>query len=126
MAIERFEDIESWKLGRVISTHIDEMVKKTGLGSDFPLRYQMSRSAGSIMDNIAEGFDAGSNPEFVRFLWYAKRSDTELESQLYRALDRQYCSRIKFDELYALIRQTKAKIAALIRYLKDNKDPNKA
>jgi four helix bundle protein len=62
----------------------------------------------------------------VRFLWYAKRSGTELQSQLYRALDRQYCSRIKFDELYALIRQTKAKIAALIRYLKDNKDPNKA
>lgn len=118
MAIERFEDIESWKLGRVISGHVDEMTRNSGLKNDFPLRDQMSRSAGSIMDNIAEGFDAGGNKEFVRFLWYAKRSATELRSQLYRALDRQYCSPDKFDEIYALARQAKSKVAALIRYLK--------
>ncbi len=118
MAIERFEDIESWQMGRTISAHVDELTRTSALKNDYPLRDQMSRSAGSIMDNIAEGFDAGSNPEFARFLWYAKRSATELQSQLYRALDRQYCSVEKFDEIYNLARQTKSKIAALLRYLK--------
>lgn len=74
------------------------------------------------MDNIAEGFDAGGNREFVRFLWYSKRSCTEFQSQLYRALDRRYCTEEKFDEIYELARLTRAKIAALIRYLKQN-DP---
>lgn len=76
------------------------------------------------MDNIAEGFDAGGNREFVRFLWYSKRSCTELQSQLYRALDRRYCTEDKFDEIYELARLTRAKIAALIRYLKQNAPPS--
>jgi four helix bundle protein len=117
MAIERFEDIEGWKLGRLLSQRVGNMVGESRLKSDFPLRDQMSRSAGSIMDNIAEGFDAGGNREFMRFLWYSKRSSSELQSQLYRALDRGYCTQDVFSELYGLCRQAKSTIAAFIRYL---------
>ncbi len=124
MAIERFEDIECWKLGRVLAQRVDGLVKEGGLKADYPLRDQMSRSAGSIMDNVAEGFDAGSNREFVRFLWYSKRSSSELQSQLYRALDRGYCSTTTFNELYELCRQAKLKIAAFIRYLRNVETPN--
>lgn len=73
------------------------------------------------MDNVAEGFDAGSSAEFVRFLWYSKRSCTELQSQLYRALDRGYCSQTEFEELYDLARLAKSKIGGFIAYLKTHK-----
>jgi four helix bundle protein len=117
MKIERFEDIESWQMGRLIAQQVDVWVRDTGLGRDFPLRDQMSRSAGSIMDNIAEGFDAGSNAEFVRFLRYSKRSCTELQSQMYRALDREYINRDTFLQWYEQARVAKAKIGAFIQYL---------
>ncbi|MBL7177664.1 MAG: four helix bundle protein [Desulfobacteraceae bacterium] len=42
------------------------------------------------MHNIAERFDSEKKPEFIRFLWYVKRSCTEVQSELYVALDQQY------------------------------------
>ena len=70
------------------------------------------------MDNIAEGFDGGSHPEFARFLGYAQRSCTEVQSQLYRALDRGHVSEDAFVPLFTLARQVRSKIGAFIKYLK--------
>ncbi len=52
------------------------------------------------MHNIAEGFDSETNPEFVRFLRYAKRSCTEVQSELYVALDQQYITNAEFQDVY--------------------------
>jgi len=76
------------------------------------------------MDNIAEGFDAGSNPEFIRFLGYAQRSCSEVQSQLYHALDRSHIVQEEFDKLYEQARLTRAKIGAFIRYLKNHPRPH--
>ncbi len=59
-------------------------------GRDFALVDQLNRSLGSIMDNVAEGFDGGSNKEFAKFLTYAQRSCSESISQIYRAEDRKH------------------------------------
>ena len=69
------------------------------------------------MHNIAEGFDAGSNAEFIRFLRYAKRSCTEVQSQLYVALDERYISQEDFNNTYELAGRTRAKIKGFIKYL---------
>jgi len=69
------------------------------------------------MHNIAEGFDAGSNAEFIRFLNYAKRSCTEVQSELYVALDNRYLTQPQFNVLYDQVRLTRAKIGAFIQYL---------
>jgi four helix bundle protein len=69
------------------------------------------------MHNIAEGFDVGSNAEFVRFLQYAKRSCTEVQSELYVALDRRYINTAEFERLYESSRLIRAKIGAFIQYL---------
>jgi four helix bundle protein len=53
------------------------------------------------MHNIAEGFDAGSNPEFIKFLRYSQRSCSEVQSQLYVALDQAYISPEEFDAIYS-------------------------
>jgi four helix bundle protein len=72
------------------------------------------------MHNIAEGFDAGSNAEFVRFLRYSQRSCTEVKSQLYVALDQRYVSTDEFERLYALAEKTHAKVGGFVRYLVDH------
>ena len=74
------------------------------------------------MDNIAEGFDAGSNREFIRFLQYAKRSGSELQSQLYRCLDQNYLGVETFESLFQSAEESKSKIGAFIQYLAKNLD----
>ena len=120
MPISRFEDIESWKLARELAMRVYQVSSDGAFSKDFSLRDQINRASGSIMDNIAEGFDGGSNAEFARFLSYAQRSCTEVQSQLYRALDRHYLDQPQFDELYAMTTQTRSKIGAFIKYLKSS------
>lgn len=117
MKIERFEDIEAWKLARELTTRVYDVTDKGAFARDFGLRDQIRQAAGSVMHNIAEGFDAGSNAEFVRFLQYAKRSCTEVQSQLYVALDRKYVTESEFKTLYEQARLVRAKIGAFIKYL---------
>jgi four helix bundle protein len=83
MRIERFEDIEAWQLARELNRKVYELTRKTKFARDFGLRGQIQNATGSSMHNIAEGFDSETNPEFVRFLRYAKRSCTEVQSELY-------------------------------------------
>ncbi len=90
MKIVRFEDIEAWQLARELTRKVYGLTKKVGFSYDFGLRRQIQDAAGSSMHNIAEGFDSETNNEFVRFLRYAKRSCTEVQSELYMAMDQQY------------------------------------
>jgi len=69
------------------------------------------------MANIAEGFDSGSDAEFIRFLRIAKRSATEFQSHLYSALGSLQISKSSFDALYEHARRTKSLIGGFIRYL---------
>ncbi len=109
-------------MGRQLSRQVYEVVRDSALERHFSLKDQMLRSAGSIMDNIAEGFDAGSNREFVKFLQDSKRSCTELQSQLYRCLDQEYVTEEKFRQLFEQAENTKNKIGAFLQYLTRNLD----
>ena len=120
MPIERFEDIEAWQLARELSRRIYRASLAGSFAKDSGLRDQINRASGSVMDNIAEGFDGGSNAEFARFLGYAQRSCTEVQSQLYRALDRNHIDQPQFDELFEATGRVRSKIGAFIKYLKRN------
>ena len=85
--IEKFEDIQSWKISREITKDIYRITKNDRFSRDFGLRDQICRSAVSIMSNIAEGFERDGNKEFINFLSIAKASSGEVRSQLYVALD---------------------------------------
>jgi four helix bundle protein len=96
MKIERFEDIEAWQLSRELTLKVYALTNKATFSRDFGLKGQIQDAAGSSMHNIAEGFDAETNAEFIRFLRYAKRSCTEVQSQLYVALDQKYITNSEF------------------------------
>jgi len=79
----------------------------------------MGRASVSIMANISEGFDSNSDDEFVRFLRYALRSATEVQSHLYVAVDQKYISEGNFDDLYKQATEVKKMISGFIRYLRN-------
>jgi len=117
MRIERFEDIEAWQLARELTLKVYGLTKKAKFARDFGLKRQIQDAAGSSMHNIAEGFDSETNPEFVRFLRYSKRSCTEVQSELYVALDQQYITNGEFQEVYDHAGRTRATIRGFIKYL---------
>ena len=117
MKIERFEDIEAWQLARELTKRVYELTRKPSFTKDFGLKKQVQDAAGSSMHNIAEGFDSETNPEFVRFLRYAKRSCTEVQSELYVALDQQYITKTEFQNVYDHAGRTRAAIRGFIKYL---------
>jgi four helix bundle protein len=59
------------------------------------------------MANIAEGFNAGSDAEFARFLRISRRSATETQSHLYSALDQGHITQDDFDRLYGIAEDVK-------------------
>ena len=117
MKIQRFEEIKGWQLARQLTKEIYRISDLGDFGRDFGLRDQIRRAAVSVMSNIAEGFDAGSGTEFIRFLRYAQRSASEVQSQLYVARDLEYISEPEFDRIYELARETRSTVGGFIRYL---------
>jgi four helix bundle protein len=73
------------------------------------------------MDSIAEGFDDGSSREFIRFLGYSQRSCGEVQSQLYRALDREYIDEAQFRTVYELASDCRKQIKGFRKYLRKYK-----
>ena len=88
---------------------------------DQGLSRQTQGAAVSIMANIAEGFDRQSKREFIKFLYYASGSASEVQSHLYVALDQNYISEVDFHETYDQAKRTKGLINGFISYLKGKK-----
>lgn len=118
MKIERFEDIESWKEGRKLTNGIYDLTVESPFSRDYGLVDQVRRASVSIMANIAEGFDAGSNKAFVNFLSFAYRSASEVQSLLYVALDRDYIGKSHFDANHEQAALTKRLIGGFMKYLR--------
>ncbi len=118
MKIEKFEEIKAWQLAQKLTQKVYQLTRLPKFSSDYGLKNQIRDAAGSSMHNIAEGFDSESNAEFIRFLRYAKRSGTEVQSQLYVALDEKYILPEEFQETYDLAKETRATIRGFIIYLK--------
>ncbi len=115
--INKFEEIISWKEARELNKSIGNLIETKRFNTNFRLINQVEGSAGSIMDNIAEGFERGGNREFIQFLFIAKASCGELRSQLYRALDRNYINQLEFDSLSIHAMKISSLIQKLISYL---------
>ena len=118
MNYKRFEELPCWKDARTLCSLIYNLINQKAFTKDFSLKDQILRASGSIMDNIAEGFDDGSSREFIRFLGYAMRSCGEVQSQLYRALDCAYITQQQFDEIYGLCSECRKQIKGFRKYLR--------
>jgi four helix bundle protein len=119
-SIKNFEELEIWQEAREIAKWV--LTLKQKLQSNYYLRLysQIVESSGSIMDNIAEGFERSGNKEFIHFLFIAKASAGETRSQLYRLLDAEIIDQNTFDAKYQTLIHISGKINALVKHLKES------
>ncbi|MCF8319971.1 MAG: four helix bundle protein [Flavobacterium sp.] len=115
--ITRFEDLEIWQEARRLAKEIHFLCIETEIKTDFRFRDQIKAASGSVMDNIAEGFERNGNLEFRQFLSIAKGSAGETRSQLYRVLDFNYINEEKFTTLRIDYENLSGKINNFISYL---------
>lgn len=117
MKIRRFEDIVAWQKARELVNRIYRLSSGGKLDRDFSLKNQIRRAAISVMSNIAEGYARQTDKEFVQFLYIARGSAFEIQSQLYIALDLEYISQEEFKETYEAVSEISRLIMGLIKYL---------
>ncbi len=116
--IRTFEDLEAWKTGRELTKTIYTLTQRNLFSRDFGLTDQIRRAAVSVMTNVAEGFERGSNKDFVRFLFIARGSSGEVRSLLYVALDQDYITEKDFNATHKLCIQSSKIIWGLIKNLR--------
>ncbi len=112
--VKRFEDLDCWKISLELCNKVGEMIDSGLFNNHYRLIGQIEGSSGSIMDNIAEGFERA---EFIQFLGYSKGSCGEFRSQLYRALGRKYITKEEFEDLYNLAVRVSTMLQKFIGYL---------
>ena len=118
--VQCFEDLKIWKMAREFCLDIIRITGYEQFSKDYKLKDQIKASSGSIMDNIAEGFERGGNKEFIQFLAISKGSSGEARSQLHRAFDNQYIQEEEYHLLCQKAKDISKSISALITYLKQS------
>lgn len=117
--ITKFEDLEVWQLARQLNTKIYPLLQSLNETRNYELKNQLDSSAGSVMDNISEGFERDGNREFIQFLAISKGSLGEVRSQLYRVFDRNPLDKEAFENLQNDCLLLAGKIAKFIAYLRN-------
>ena len=113
--IKGFEDLEVWKTAMQLVVEVYALFKQN---KDFGFRDQIQRAAVSIPSNIAEGYERQTNKEFVQFLYIAKGSSGELQTQLYIAIKLEYIAKDVAIELIDKSKKISSMIYNLINYRK--------
>lgn len=116
-----FEELPVWQRARELVISVYGLTRNEAFSRDFSLVDQIRRASASVMSNIAEGFERGSNAEFIQFLYISKGSAGEVRTQLYIARDQGYISEGEFRSAAALSRDVSGQISGFIDYLKGSR-----
>ncbi len=110
-----FMDLNVWKESRLLVIDIYSATRSSEFSHDFALRDQIRRSAISIISNIAEGEQSGSNPLSIRFFKISRGSAAELITQLVIAHDIGYINDELYENLLARCNHISAMLMNLIK-----------
>jgi four helix bundle protein len=115
--IKSFEELEIWKEARRLFKKVTSLTEREIVAKDYRFKSNIREAAGSVMDNIAEGFERDSRLEFVNALSYSKGSTGEVRSQLFREFDNKYWNESELNELNEEYKNLASHIANFIKYL---------
>lgn len=121
--VRRFEDLEAFQKARFLCKEVYSVTSSSPFCNDYRFVQQIRAAAGSIMDNIAEGFERNGNKEFANFLYIAKGSCGEVRSQLLRAHDVGFVSDSVFEQLYNGALEIGRLLYHLVQMIKRNGNP---
>lgn len=117
--VKRFEDLEIWQIAKRIGVEVYRVSDQEPIKTDFGLKDQIRRAAMSMSDNIAEGFEYNNNPDFLRFLRYAKGSSGEFRNKVIILKSAEKISEQDFQLFYSMSIDFSKKVKRFIDYLKD-------
>ena len=118
--VKCFEDLNVYKQARELTNLIYNCTRQKSFSRDYGLVDQIRRASISIMSNIAEGFERGSNKEFIQFLFIAKSSCGEVRAQLMIAFDQGYIDEHTYEQLVEKSKLVGGMIGNFITYLKSS------
>ncbi len=116
--LERFEDLEVWKLARGLAGKAYALSRSESFSRDYGFRDQIRRAAVSVVSNIAEGFERRSSNQFLHFLDIAAGSAGEVRAQLYLALDFGYINQEQFHDIMTDMDRVGQMLTKLKQYLR--------
>jgi four helix bundle protein len=119
--VRYFEDLVVYQRTRELVKEVYALTRRPGFAKDWGLADQMRRASVSILSNIAEGFERGSNTEFIQFLYIAKGSCGEVRAQLTVAMDQGYVAEAESRRLADACRLISGMLTGFISYLKGAK-----
>lgn len=111
-----YTELDVWKVARELTNSIYTITKDFPQHEVFGLSSQMRRCAVSVPSTIAEGCGRNSAAETIRFLYIARGSLYELETQCYLAFDQNYLQSNGLEEVLEQITKSKQMLNGFIRY----------
>ena len=120
MVVQDFEDLRIYQESRALAKQVYKITKSADFRYDTRFVQQIRASAGSISDNIAEGFERQGTKEFRNFIIIAKGSCGELRSQINRAYDAEWIDKATYDQMYADCRKLGVGINRFLHTLKSS------
>ncbi len=121
-AVQTFEGLECWQLARELTNVVYELTRQDRMSRDYGFVDQMRRAAVSVMNNVAEGHERGSNKDFVKFLYIARGSAGEVRNMLLIGLDQGYLDPPTYEKANDVATRTSKACYGLIRFLNQNLD----
>jgi four helix bundle protein len=118
--IVRFEEIEAWQTARELTALVYPITAQGAFARDFGLKDQIRRAAVSVMSNSAEGFESQTQPQFIRYLGFAKASAGEVRSQLYVSRDLEYITEEQFTDAFRVAEKASRQISRFVIYLESH------
>ncbi len=115
MAGQSFEELDCWKVARELCVEVYALTRNESCRRDYGFIDQIRRASVSVMNNIAEGYERGSDKEFIKFLYIAKASAGEVRSMSYVGIDQHYLTESEFEKLQNLCRRSSALCWSLIK-----------
>ena len=118
--VETFEDLAIYQKARELAIHVYSITREGEFKYDTRFVQQIRAAAGSVSDNIAEGFERQGNKEFVNFLYIAKGSCGEVRSQIQRAYDIGFISKEVYDRMYNEAKSLSVSIANFLKSVRES------
>lgn len=113
-----YKDLEIWKYARQLVKQVYLLTKLFPNEELYGLTNQIRRSSISVPSNIAEGIGRQSKKETIHFLYIAKGSLQEVETQLYLSFDLEYMKEEELKSILENVISTKKLLNGFINYCK--------